>query len=56
MKKTMFWQWLRWQCLNLKDLNNGEIPKGTVIDDDEFVFQIVKMQHTHLGLNETCHR
>jgi len=33
----MFYQWLRWQCLNAKDWNDGEIPAGTMIDEDQFL-------------------
>lgn len=34
MKTSIFWNWLRWQCLNKIDWNFGEIPKGIMIDDD----------------------
>lgn len=32
----MFLNWIRWQCLNREDWNDGEIPAGTMIDDDQF--------------------
>lgn len=42
-KKTMFWNWLRWQCLNTKPWNDGEIPAGTMIDDDQAMLQVMKL-------------
>jgi len=42
----MFWNWLRWQCLNLEDFNNGEISKGSTIDGDQYIFEIMKMAIT----------
>lgn len=32
----MYWNWIRWQCLNTRDFNDGEIPKGTMIDEGQF--------------------
>lgn len=43
MMKGMFYNWVRWQCLNQREWNDGEIPIGTMIDDDEFTMQILKM-------------
>ena len=40
---SMFWNWMRWQCLNTRDYNDGEIPKGTWIDEDEFAIQVMKL-------------
>ena len=37
----MFYQWLRWQCLNRRAWNDGEIPVGTTIDEDEFAWQLM---------------
>ena len=48
----MFYNWLRWQCLNRKDWNDGEIPAGTMIDDDEFTMQMLKLVRLR-GKNET---
>ncbi len=42
MMEGMYWQWIRWQCLNQVDWNFGEIPKGTMIDQDQFIIQILK--------------
>ena len=51
----MFWNWLRWQCVNTRDLNDGEIPKGTLIDEDEFTLQLMKMLYKPLKCEE-CSR
>ena len=42
MKHSMFWNWFRWQCLNTSDYY-GAIPKGTLIDEDEFTVQVLKL-------------
>lgn len=42
-KYSMFWNWIRWQCLNKKDWNLFNIPKGTVIDDDQASMEIIKI-------------
>jgi hypothetical protein len=39
----MFWQWIRWQCLNKVNWNGDEIPAGTMIDDDQFTMQILRL-------------
>ncbi len=39
----MFWNWLRWQCLNQKDWNGGEIPAGTMIDEDQALSEMIKL-------------
>ena len=40
---SMFWNWMRWQCLNVDDWNDGEIPAGTMIDDDQVPVQLLKL-------------
>lgn len=45
----MYWNWVRWQCLNKRDFNDGEIPKGTMIDEDEFVLQVLKQLKPRKG-------
>ncbi len=42
-KYTMFWNWIRWQCLNKADWHWGEIPKGTEIDHDQFIMEVLKI-------------
>lgn len=42
-KYTMFWNWIRWQCLNKDDWNDGEIPRGTEIDHDQYIIEFLKM-------------
>lgn len=42
-KISMFWNWLRWQCLNKKDENCSEIPKGTMIDDSQYITEVMKL-------------
>jgi hypothetical protein len=42
-KYTMWFNWIRWQCLNKEDWNDGEIPAGTMIDHDQYVFEVLKM-------------
>ena len=39
----MFYNWLRWQCLNRKEYYGGEILKGEIIDDDDFILQMLKL-------------
>lgn len=41
--KQMFWNWIRWQSLNLEDWNAGEIPAGTIIDEEQALFQQLKI-------------
>lgn len=43
ISNSMFWNWIRWQCLNRKDWNFGEIPAGTMIDDDQFIVQFLSL-------------
>lgn len=40
-KYSMFWNWLRWQCLNKRAYE--EVPAGTIIDDDDFMLQMIKL-------------
>ena len=41
----MFWNWLRWQCLNKKWIWD-EIPPGSIIDEDQFTLEMLKILST----------
>jgi hypothetical protein len=43
-KKSMFWNWIRWQCLNQKDWD--EQPAGTTIDEDHFLVQLITIGYS----------
>jgi len=47
-KYSMFWNWVRWQCLNKEDWNWGEIPKGTTIDVDQATMEFLKLIRSSL--------
>jgi len=40
-RMSMFWNWIRWNCLNKENWNGEEIPIGTIIDEDQFSIQIM---------------
>jgi len=46
MKKTVFFNWLRWQCLNKKWIWD-EISPGSIIDEDQVVTEMLKLLSSH---------
>lgn len=42
IKKTVFFNWLRWQCLNKKWIWD-EIPPESIIDQDQFTLEMLKI-------------
>jgi len=43
MTTSMFWNWLRWQCLNKQWIWADEIPPGTIIDEDQATMERLKL-------------
>ena len=42
-KYNMFWNWIRWHCLNKEPWNGNEIPAGSLIDQDQYIMEVLKM-------------